>query len=496
MLNILLSVIVIVLFYSILLLIGRISERFRTLNGNEGSYKSFSKSNALLFALYGVLFFAMFFFSFKLMDYASLPEAASNFGVDIDYLFNTTAWVTGIVFVICHIALFYFVWKYREGGDRKATFFAHSSTLELIWTTIPALAMTVLVVMGLKTWFNVFPNNKTLPANALIVEATAKQFNWIIRYPGADGVFGKRILSKDYVNPENELGIDWTDPASHDDFYASELYMVKDRPVRFNLGALDVLHNFYLPHFRMKMDCVPGVPTGIGFTPTKTNDETRELLKTNKYWASIDPETNEPRYKKFTYELACSELCGKSHYGMMVPANVVSQKKFDEWMKSQKPFYEVNRDKIEAWIKSKNIKSSASIASSEVHKKLDFKEISEHGIDKNAVYETDGIQFDPNSFVLNQKSIVTLDGIVALLSNEKSKDVKVSLSAHTDSDGDDSKNLSLSQKRAKACSDYLISKGVSADKISSTGFGETKPIADNSSSEGKQKNRRTEFDFN
>jgi cytochrome c oxidase subunit 2 len=182
----------------------------------------------------------------------------------------------------------------------------------------------------------------------------------MLRYPGPDGVFGRRVLSKEFVSPDNELGIDWTDPASHDDFFASELYMVKGRPVRFNLGALDVLHSFYLPHFRMKMDCVPGVPTGIGFTPTMTDDETRELLKSNSHWASIDPETNEPRYVKFNYELACAELCGKSHYGMMMPAHVVSQSKFEEWTKTQKPFFEVNKDKIQAWLVARNLSVGAS----------------------------------------------------------------------------------------------------------------------------------------
>jgi len=498
MLNILLTLIVIILFYAVMLLLGRIVERFRALKGEELNYTKLSKTNATIFTMYGIVFLIFCVLSFKLMDYASLPEAASNWGLQIDVLFNTTAWITGIVFLLCHIALFLFVWKFRERKDQKATFFAHSSTLELIWTTVPALTMTVLVIMGLKTWFDIFPNSKTKKANELRIEATAKQFNWILRYPGPDGMFGRRVISKQFVSPDNELGIDWTDPASHDDFFASELYMVKDRPVHFDLSALDVLHSFYLPHFRLKMDCVPGVPTGFGFTPNKTDDETRELLKSNPKWCEIDPETNEPKYAKFNYELACAELCGKSHYGMMMPAHVVSQSKFDEWAKSQKPFYEANKDKILAWLKERNITSSNSSHETEVsnHKKLDFTEMTEKGIDKEAVYESDAIQFAPNSADLNEKSKNTLDQIVTLLSNEKNKSNVVNLSAHTDSDGDDAKNMELSNKRAAACKAYLISKGISSERVNAVGMGESKPIADNATAEGKQKNRRTEFDFN
>lgn len=496
MLNILLTLIVIILFYAIMLLVGRISERVRALKGEELNYTSRSNTNAKLFTAYGILFFLFFGLSFNFMEFCSLPIAASNWGREIDKLFLVTAWVTGVVFVLCHIALFYFVWQYREEKDKKATFFAHSSTLELIWTTLPALAMTVLVIMGLKAWFNVFPNKKTLPANALIIEATGKQFNWILRYPGKDGVFGRRILSKDFVSPDNELGIDWTDPASHDDFFASELMMVKDRQVHFNLGALDVLHSFYLPHFRMKMDCVPGVPTSIGFTPNMTDDETREKLKLNSKWCEIDPETNEPKYAKFNYELACAELCGKSHYGMMMPAHVVSQAKFDEWLNSQKPFYEVNKEKIDLWLKNRNMNTTSTSTHVEEAKSLDFKEMTEHGIDKEAIYATDAIQFASNSAELNAKSKSTLDQLATLLMGEKNATNRINLSAHTDSDGDDKKNLDLSSKRAEACKAYLISKGITADRVNASGYGETKPVADNATTEGKQKNRRTEFDFN
>ncbi|MFN7424253.1 MAG: cytochrome c oxidase subunit II transmembrane domain-containing protein, partial [Chitinophagales bacterium] len=177
MLNILLTLGVIVLFYAVALILANIVERIRTLRGEELNYSRNNQTHGKLFMIYGLFFLLMCAFSLKYMEFAILPTPASNWGVEIDKLFWVTCWITGIVFVITHVSLFYFVWKYRGREDRSATFFAHSGKLELIWTSIPALTMAVLVVMGLKTWFNVFPNKKTLPANQLTIEATAKQFN-------------------------------------------------------------------------------------------------------------------------------------------------------------------------------------------------------------------------------------------------------------------------------------------------------------------------------
>jgi cytochrome c oxidase subunit 2 len=163
----------------------------------------------------------------------------------------------------------------------------------------------------------------------------------MIRYSGKDGKFGERIIDTAHIKPTNELGINWDDPKSHDDFMSDKLYLVKDRGTLMKLGAQDVIHSFYLPHFRVKMDCVPGTPTEFYFVPTMTTEEMRQYLSTQPWWQTTNPETGQPRWQTFKYELACAELCGKSHFGMEREVVVVTQKEFDEWMNKQKPLYEL-----------------------------------------------------------------------------------------------------------------------------------------------------------
>lgn len=333
------TILVLIFFYAVLIQVGKTFEKVRELKGEQDNYEHSSNVNAHLLIGFMVLFFAGIVASTVYMWPKLLPSSASNHGVAIEKLFNVTLLLTGLVFIITQILLFVFSFLYRMQSGRKAYFFAHNNMLEVIWTSIPAISMALLVVWGIKVWFQVFPGHDKLPKDRMVVEVTGKQFNWIVRYPGKDGVLGRRLITKDNVTPTNELGIDFSDPASHDDFFASEIHLVKDKPVEFLLGALDVLHSFYLPHFRLKMDCVPGVPTGLSFTPVKTNDQTREELKSNPDWQKIDPETNEPRWKAFRFELACAELCGKSHYGMKYDIFVEDQASYEKWMSSQTPIY-------------------------------------------------------------------------------------------------------------------------------------------------------------
>lgn len=345
-----LSFVIVVLLFAVLVLIAKASElasEFK--NGGQPDFVNQSRINGYLMLGFMIAMFAGSAYSFKELMPVMLPKAASLHGAKTDELFNITMLIIGVVFVLTQVALFYFAYRYNESRGHEAYYYTHNNTLEVVWTVIPAVVLTVLIAMGMYEWMKIFNVEGRDKEKMMVIETTAKQFNWIVRYPGQDGKFGKRVIDKEHISPTNELGIDWEDANSHDDFISEKIYLVKNKPVLVKIGALDVLHSFYLPHFRVKMDCVPGIPTEFYFTPTMTTKEMQEYLSTQPWWQSPHPETGEPRWKSFKYELACAELCGKSHYGMQREVVVVSQSEYDTWMGEQTAMYEsVKGKKAEA----------------------------------------------------------------------------------------------------------------------------------------------------
>lgn len=330
----------IVLVYVILVLIGKANELSKAITGDSNNYEKDSKVNGYILLVFMVLFLWSAVLQVKYLTPMMIPEPASYHGVETDRLFNITLFFITIVFVLTQIALFFFAFKYNESRNKKAYFYSHNNTLEIVWTTIPAVVLAILVVMGMRVWFKIF-DEEARDKNMMVVEVTAKQFNWTARYPGADGKFGERIIDKEHVSPTNELGINWKDKNSHDDFFADKIVLIKDKPVLMKLGALDVLHSFYLPHFRVKIDCVPGLPTQFYFVPKYTTAEMQQRLSKLPWWNMVNKETGLPRWKTFKYELACTELCGRSHYGMQKEVVVVANEaEYQEWMKTQTSYYE------------------------------------------------------------------------------------------------------------------------------------------------------------
>jgi len=317
-----LSIAIIALVFIVIFQIAKASEHVSILKGEEVSRKQSNKINGALMIVFMVLGFVgiyvcnEYFFDKTLLA----QESASIQGEKVDQMIWITLIVTGIVFVITQILLFWFAFKYQENDNRKAFFFAHSTKLELIWTAIPAITLTVLVVFGLRNWF--FFTGEA-PKNAMVVEVTGKQFGWIFRYPGKDAVFGKKYYKN--IDPAvNSVGIVWDDKLAQDDILTEQtMYVVKGTPVKLIIGSRDVIHDVGLSHFRLKMDAVPGIPTTMWFTPKFTTAEMKE-------------KTGNPN---FAYEISCDQMCGNGHYSMKGIVEVVTQEEYDLWMAKQKAQY-------------------------------------------------------------------------------------------------------------------------------------------------------------
>lgn len=332
--------------------IGKVTELASKIRGEDEAQDRTNSTQGGYMILFLVLFLAgtiisSVYYKNSMLAYGP-NQSASVHGSSIDYIFNVTLFFTGIVFVITHILLFYFAYKYRGRRGAKAAYISHDNKLEIIWTAIPAVVMTFLVVGGLDAWNEVMADVGP-DEDYIEIEGTGYQFAWHLRYPGEDGKLGAR----DYklIGASNPLGQVWTDEKNHDDFHPSEIVLPVNQKVRVRITSRDVLHNFYLPHFRVKMDAVPGMPTYFVFTPNITTEEYRANLGAlNAEGKPKYPEWHEPadpdepdgpaKYENFDFELACAELCGTGHYAMRRVVKIVSQGEYEDWLSKQTSFYE------------------------------------------------------------------------------------------------------------------------------------------------------------
>lgn len=241
-------------------------------------------------------------------------ESASEHGRTYDSMFYITLAITGIVFVITQIILFYYAYKYRQNGKRKALFYPDNHKLEFIWTIIPAVVLTVLVIRGLQTWTKIMNQRDE---KAINIEVFGYQFGWNARYSGTDNKLGAHDFRQ--IGVVNALGVDVNDDKAKDDIVVSELHLPVNKPVALKFRAKDVIHSAYLPHFRVQMNVVPGLPTQFEFTPTITTTDMRNKM-------------NNP---KFDYILLCNKICGSAHYRMKMKVIVESEADYNKWLATQ-----------------------------------------------------------------------------------------------------------------------------------------------------------------
>jgi cytochrome c oxidase subunit 2 len=250
-----------------------------------------------------------------------LPVSASEHGVQIDKLMNINWLVLFAVFFLTQILLFTFAFKYRYNKNRRAFYFHDNNKLEAIWTIIPTIVLAALITTGLLEWNDITDPEKH--KNGMQVQVYGKQFDWTARYAGKDNMLAKSDFR--LITDANPLGVDSTDKTGSDDIITRELYLPVGVNIEMIINSRDVIHSAFLPHFRVQMNAVPGMSTRFHFKPTITTARMREITGN----------------EKFDYVLLCNKICGVAHYNMKMKVVVVEPQEFKDWLKNEKPVFEM-----------------------------------------------------------------------------------------------------------------------------------------------------------
>ena len=356
----------------------RVFELTSKLSGNDQSKVSFKDNRVRAFSwlLFLIWYFALFIWVVLRWGPLILPEAASQHGESIDFLFDLNWAIIIIAFVITHVVLVAFAIQYYARPGSKATFITHNNKLEMVWTVVPAAVLAVVIIYGLKTW-DEFTGD--VADDAVNIELYAKQFDWTARYAGADDQLGKANFN--FINTSNPLGLvtettiqiridelnaqiadlkeeiktvpkdglkeseklaaihhkesqlakihafkrnnELAKNAAKDDKLVKvEFHIPLGRQVNIQMRSQDVIHSAFMPHFRAQMNCVPGMITRMRFVPTITTAEMRK-------------KTGNP---DFNYLLLCNKICGAAHYNMQMDVVVDTPEDYEKWLAEQTTF--------------------------------------------------------------------------------------------------------------------------------------------------------------
>jgi cytochrome c oxidase subunit 2 len=311
---------VVLLIIATLVQITRVSELLSRIKNQDVNKitDNDNKTQGFLFLVVGGGFILFVIWQMLVWDHLLLPPASSLHGAEIDSLMKVSMGLILAVFFLLTPMLFYFAYRYRGNEKNTAYFFAHNNKLEVIWTVIPTIILTVLIVYGLRTWDRSM--NPDI-SEATVIEVYAQQFNWKARFSGDDNKLGKSSYT--LVNSENVLGVDMNDTNALDDRLVREVHLVVDKPVLLKFRSQDVIHSAFLPHFRVQMNCVPGLSTQFAFTPTQTTTEMKQQ-----------------EGEDFEYVLLCNKICGAAHYNMQMSFIVETQAEYDTWFGSQQTLSE------------------------------------------------------------------------------------------------------------------------------------------------------------
>ena len=359
--------------------IYEISGKLRKNEEHEISNRDNNLNGKMMFGFMLALF-AFFIYLMVVYGWTGRGSAASDEGVEMDWLLNLNFIIVIAIFFLTNFLLFFFSWRYVRKPGVPAFYYSHNNKLELIWTIVPAVVLAVIIILGLQTWSHL--TGPTSP-EAEKIELFSKQFDWTARYAGTDNTLGlydykltqdnnelallttntidsslhnmlngatgirslqKLLNNRDTVFSDSTLNVLRTDLSRKERLYRfmsqmkenhnpkldasawddiiqkDTLYLCKGQEYEITLRAKDVIHSAYFPHFRAQMNAVPGMATRMKFTPNKTTTEMR--LEKND--------------EKFNYILMCNKICGGAHYKMKMIVVVLDKSAYKKWMDGKK----------------------------------------------------------------------------------------------------------------------------------------------------------------
>ena len=243
----------------------------------------------------------------SLKTYLGLPILASKHGEDVDKLIVYVHWLMVLLFVGWMAYFVYALIRFRQSKNPKADYAGvknHASNY--IEVTVAVVEGILLIVFAVPFWARAvdqFPSEK----ESTVIQVTARQFNWMARYAGPDGKFGRQDIN--LISADNPLGVDKTDPNAKDDVSVldSHITVPVNVPVIATISSLDVIHCFAVKPLRVTQDAIPGMKIPVWFTPTRVGN----------------------------YQINCAQLCGNSHFFMRGVFSVVEPDEYKKWLEAK-----------------------------------------------------------------------------------------------------------------------------------------------------------------
>ena len=340
-----LVVLVIILFGVAVMQMSKVFQLSKPNQSEDSELATDEDNNTQGFLMLGFVFFIYGLLAYCFWQWGDvlLPEAASEHGLETDQLMLVTMALIFFVGILTQWLLHYFAFVYRGDKDKKALFYAENHKLEFIWTIIPVVVLAALIIYGLFTWSDIMSVDED--EDPIVVELYAYQFAWRARYSGADNTLGEANVR--LIEGVNQLGVDMSDPNAQDDKVVSELHLPVGRKVLFKMRSQDVLHSAYMPHFRLQMNCVPGMTTQFAMTPISTTEDMRlneDIIAKVKHINEIRTEKNIEivangdealEMYDFDYLLLCNKICGANHFNMQMKIIVETEEEYNAWLAEQ-----------------------------------------------------------------------------------------------------------------------------------------------------------------